>query len=364
VADAETRVPNPPRRNAGTGIRLALSAFQLGPALVLLLLVLIFAWLSPYFFTEVNLKNLLVQASVVGCLAVGQLAVVVTRGIDISQAQVLALATVVGAAVAGPAPGSAFTVISLMLLTGVLVGLLNGVLVVAVIRNPFIITLGMYSLVSGVAFLISDARAQPGMPRAVQTLGGGELWGFPVPALVLLALLGIFWIFTRALTWGRWIYAVGGNEEAARRTGVPVGRVLLSVYAMAGLAAAVGGIITAGRTNSGFPTAGGELLLDAVTAVIIGGASLFGGRGHVVHALIGALILATVRNGLNIVGASAFWQLVAIGCTVILAVTIDAARTRMEGRLRVLAAELAERDAAPDAGAARTVADVPAGRAS
>lgn len=346
------------RRNSGAGIQFALGAFRLGPAIVLLLLILVFSVLSPFFLTEVNLKNLLVQASVVGCLAVGQLPVVITRGIDISQAQVLALATVVGASVAGAAAGPAPTVIALMLLTGVVVGLANGLLVVAVIRNPFIITLGMYSLVSGVAYLISDARAQPGLPGAVQTLGGGEFAGFPVPAIVLLVLLAVFWVFTRGLTWGGWIYAVGGDEEVARRTGIPVGRVLLSVYVMAGLAAAVGGVITAGRTNSGFPTAGGELLLDAVTAVIIGGASLFGGRGHVMHALIGALILATVRNGLNIVGVSAFWQLVAIGATVILAVCIDRARTELEGRLRVLAAELAERDSGSGVGAPRPSPDV------
>jgi ribose transport system permease protein len=341
-------------------IRFALTAFKLGPAIVLLLLLLIFTLVSPFFFTEVNLKNLLIQASVVGCLAVGQLPVVITRGIDISQAQVLALATVIGASVAGAAAGPAPTVIGVMLLTGVVIGVVNGLLVVKVIRNPFIITLGMYSLASGVAYLISDARAQPGMPQAVQTLGGGEFAGFPVPAIVLLVLVAVFWVFTRALTWGGWIYAVGGDEEAARRTGVPVGRVLLSVYVMAGLAAAVGGIITAGRTNSGFPTAGGGLLLDAVTAVIIGGASLFGGRGHVVHALIGALILATVRNGLNIAGVSAFWQLVAIGATVILAVCIDRVRTELEGRLRVLAAQLAEQDASPHALRAR--ADVTSGR--
>lgn len=323
------------------GLRAALLALQLGPLAVLLVLGAAFAALTPLFLTEVNVQNLFVQSSVVGALALGQLLVVVTRGIDLSQGSTIALSTVLGAAVGGAAPGSGFVVVAVMLAAGAAVGLVNGLVLVKLrIAQPFIVTLGMLSVVSGVAFLVSDGAAVAGMPPVVQTAGAGFLGPIPVPAIVVLAVAAAAFVATRLLKWGSWLYAAGGDPDVARRVGVPVDRVLIAVYVLSGLAAAVGGVLTAGRTNSGFPTAGKLAELDAISAVIIGGASFFGGRGSVWNALVGALALGTIRNGLNLLGVSPYWQLVAIGGILILAVGLDLMRSELERRLRTARAEL------------------------
>jgi ribose transport system permease protein len=328
-------------RDRSPGLQAALVAVRLGPLVVLLVVALVFALLSPFFLTKTNLQNLFIQSSVVGALALGQLLVILTRGIDLSQGSTLAMTTVLGAAIAGDAAGSAGVVIPVMLLGGAAVGLVNGLVLVKLrLGQPFIVTLGMLSIARGIALLISDGEAVTGMPDVVRTAGSGFLGPIPVPALVVIGVGLLAFGLTKLVRWGAWVYAVGGEPEAARRMGIPVDRVLISVYVLSGVAAAVGGIITAGRTNSGYPTAGSLAELDAISAVIIGGASFFGGRGSVWNALVGALILGTIRNGLNLMNVSPNWQLVAIGSIVILAVAMDAARTRLEGRLRTAQSEL------------------------
>lgn len=329
------------RSGSGRALQLGLGAVQLGPIAVLLTIWAIFTALTPLFFTEVNAQNLLAQSSVVGALALGQLLVIVTGGIDLSQGSTLALATVVGAKLA-ESGSSTMLVLVAMLAAGAGVGLINGlILVKGRIGQPFIVTLGMLSVVSGAAFLLSDGGAITGMPTAVQTAGSGFLGGIPVPALVVLGVGSLAFVLTHRLKWGSWLYGIGGDPEAARRVGIPVDRMLVSVYVLSGVAAAVGGIIVAGRTNSGFPTAGQLTELDAISAVIIGGASFFGGRGGIWNALVGALILGSIRNGLNLLGVSAYWQLVAIGAILIAAVGLDVLRGHIEGRLRTAQVERA-----------------------
>ena len=314
-------------------LRAALVALQLGPLAVLLAIGGAFAALTPLFLTQVNLQNLLLQSSVVGALALGQLLVIVTRGIDLSQGSTIALTTVVGASIGGQAPGGGAAVVGAMLAAGAAVGALNGLILVKLrIGQPFIVTLGMLSVVSGAAFLISDGAAVSGMPQTVQTVGSGFLGPIPVPALVVLGLAVAGVVLTRALKWGSWLYAVGGDPDVARRLGIPVDRVLVSVYVLSGLAAAAGGVITAGRTNSGFPTAGRLAELDAISAVIIGGASFFGGRGTVLGVLAGVLIMGLLRNGLNLNNISPFWQQILIGLIIIVAVYIDVLRRRAATR--------------------------------
>ncbi len=320
---------------------LALRIVQTGPVLILALVVVVMSALSPFFLTERNITNLGFQTSIVAVLALGQLLVILTRGIDLSVGAVVALGGVLGGIVAGGAAGGSTSshgalVIVAMLACGAGVGLLNGTILIAGrVMNPFIVTLGMLSIVRGAALVISDAQTTTGMPEAVQTAGTGLIGPLPVPAVLVAGLALIAWVMLTRTQWGRWIYAVGGDPDAARRVGIPVARVLLSVYVLCGLAAGVAAMLVAGRTNAGSPTAGQLLELDAITAVVIGGASFFGGRGSVFNVIAGALIIGVIRNGLNLLDVTPFWQSIAIGVLVIASLEIDVLRQRLEDRLRV-----------------------------
>ncbi|HWM12508.1 MAG TPA: ABC transporter permease [Solirubrobacteraceae bacterium] len=320
---------------------LALRLVQTGPVLILALVVVAMTALSPYFLTERNITNLGFQTSIVAVLALGQLLVILTRGIDLSVGAVVALGGVLGGMVAGgSAGGSASSHGALVLVTmvacGAGVGLVNGTILIAGrVMNPFIVTLGMLSIVRGSALVLSDAQTTTGMPEAVQTMGTGLIGPLPVPAVLVAALALVAWVMLTRTQWGRWIYAVGGDPDAARRVGIPVDRVLLSVYVLCGAAAGIAAVLVAGRTNAGSPTAGQLLELDAITAVVIGGASFFGGRGSVFNVIAGALIIGVIRNGLNLLDVTPFWQSIAIGVLVIASLELDVLRGRLEERLRV-----------------------------
>jgi ribose transport system permease protein len=319
----------------------SLRLVQTGPVLILALVVVVMTGLSPFFLTERNITNLGFQTSIVAVLALGQLMVILTRGIDLSVGAVVALGGVVGGIVAGGAAGGSASshgalVLLVMVACGAGVGLLNGtVLIAGRVMNPFIVTLGMLSIVRGAALVISDAQTTTGMPRAVQTMGTGLIGPLPVPAVLVAGLALVAWVMLTRTQWGRWIYAVGGDPDAARRVGIPVDRVLLSVYVLCGVAAGVAAVLVAGRTNAGSPTAGQLLELDAITAVVIGGASFFGGRGSVFNVVAGALIIGVLRNGLNLLDVTPFWQSIAIGVLVIASLELDVLRGRLEERMRV-----------------------------
>jgi ribose transport system permease protein len=297
--------------------------------------------LSPFFLTERNITNLGFQTSIVAVLALGQLLVILTRGIDLSVGAVVALGGVVGGMVAGGSVGGASSsngalVLLTMVACGAGVGLLNGTILIAGrVMNPFIVTLGMLSIVRGVALVVSDAQTVTGMPDAVRAMGTGMVGPLPAPTVLVAALAVAAWVMLTRTQWGRWIYAVGGHPDAARRVGIPVDRVLLSVYVLCGLLAGIAAILVAGRTNAGSPTAGQLIELDAITAVIIGGASFFGGRGSVLNVIAGALIIGVIRNGLNLLDVTPFWQSIAIGTLVIASLELDVLRGRLEERLRV-----------------------------
>jgi ribose transport system permease protein len=314
---------------------LGLRALQAGPVLILLVLCAAMAALSPYFLTGRNLSNVGFQASFVAMLALGQLLVIITRGIDLSVGSAVGLAGVVAAAAA---TGGALT-LALFAATGLAVGLANGaVLVWGRVMNPFIVTLGTLGIARGLALVIAGGETRTGLAPVVSTLGSGTLAGIPIPVLLVAALALALGTLLGRTQWGRWIYAVGGNADAARRAGIPADRVLFSVYALCGLLAGIGAILVAGRTDSASPQAGQLLELDSITAVIIGGASFMGGRGRVVNVLAGALIIGVIRNGLDLLGVSPFWQLIAVGALVIVSLELDVVRGRLEQRLRTRAA--------------------------
>jgi ribose transport system permease protein len=318
--------------------RLALAAIRIGPGLMLLVVVAVLAALSPVFLTTRNVGNVLSQSAVIAVLALAQLLVIVTRGIDLSVGSTLALSAVVGALVFESVPSGPLVIVA-MLATGVAVGTVNGVgYVYGRLPHPFIVTLATLSIARGLALWLAGGQPLQDMPQVVQDIGGGSLGWFPYSGFLVAALAGLGLLLTTRLVWGRWIYAVGGNPDGARRAAIPVNGVVVSVYVLSGLAAGIGAIITSGRLNGGSPTFGELAELDTIAAVVIGGASFLGGRGTVANALIGALMIGVIRNGMNLLNVDAFIQPIVIGVVILLAVELDVVRGRIEQRLRVLRA--------------------------
>ena len=332
---------------AHRGLTVALAAMRLGPLMILVLLVAVLSVASDVFLSFENVGNVLKQSAVVCVLALGQLLVILTRGIDLSVGANLSLSAVVGAIVWRD-HGSATLAILAALATGSLVGVVNGVIYVkGRLPHPFIPTLAMLSAASGLALLLAHNETIQGAPPIVNTIGtgriswipgGGDIGWFPVATLVVIGIALLVTLVTRGLVWGRWIYAVGGNPEAALRTGIPVASVLISVYVVCGLLAGAAALLTMGKGNAGSPTSGALAELDAIAAVIIGGASFLGGRGTVLNAITGALVIAVMRNGLNLLGIEPSWQYIATGAVIVIAVELDVIRGRLESRFRSLQA--------------------------
>jgi ribose transport system permease protein len=333
---ARTGGPAPGR--PGGGPRLALALIRTGPVFMLLVVVTAASVLSPVFFTTRNLGNVLAQTAVIAVLALAQLLVIITRGIDLSVGSTVALAAVVGALVFEAVP-SATVVILAMLGTGLAVGAVNGAaLVWGRLPHPFIVTLATLSIAHGLALWLAGGQPHRGMPDIIQLLGGESIGWLPYSTLLVAALALLVLLLTTRLVWGRWIYAVGGNPDAARRAAIPVNGVLISVYVMSGLAAGVAAFITAGRLNAGSPTFGELAELDAIAAVVIGGASFLGGRGTVANALVGALMIGVIRNAMNLLNVDAFIQPIVIGVVILIAVELDVVRGSLERRFQVMQA--------------------------
>jgi ribose transport system permease protein len=317
------------------GLRL-LSA---GPVLILLLVVAGIALVTPAFLKPVNLGNILAQTSVIAIVAMGQQLVILTRGIDLSVGSNLALCTVIGGLVFQTVGGAPLVILA-MLATGAAVGAVNGMVFVwGRLPHPFIITLATLSICRGLALALAPGHTTlRGMPDAVAALGSQTLFGLPLGVFVVALVAGLMLVLTRVLVAGRWITAVGGNPQAALGMGIPVRGVLIATYVISGLCAGAGAVVLAGRTNAASPVYGQLLELDTIAAVIIGGASFLGGRGHLGHALIGAVLIGVIRNALNLLNVEVFYQMVAVGGIIVLAVEADVLRSHLEARARVLQA--------------------------
>ena len=312
---------------------------SIGPLLILVLLIAGIGLLTPYFLTPINIKNILAQTAVIAIVALGQHLVILTRGIDLSVGSNLALATVIGGLLF-KVTDSALLVILAMLVAGTFVGFVNGaVFVFGRLPHAFIITLATLSICRGLALELAIGHTtMRGMPDFIVALGSGETLGVPnIFFVVVLVAAGIF-VMAKAMVWGRWTYAVGGEPEAAVEMGIPVKWVLLSTYMISGLCAGVGAVVLAGRTAASSPLYGDLLELDTIAAVIIGGASFLGGRGHVGNALIGAVMIGVIRNALNLLDVDVFFQMIAIGAVIVLAVEADVLRNYLEGHARTIQA--------------------------
>lgn len=300
-----------------------------GPLLGLILLVVVLSILSPFFLTVPNLFNVLQQISVLAILALGQTAVIISGGIDLSVGSVLALAGVTMGWVLVDAGLPMPVAIVAGLGIGAAAGLANGVLITAGRLPPFIATLAMLSMARGLALVITRGEPISGYPEWYRQIATFDLFGV-IPASVLLVLalylLGAAWLRYRPS--GRATFAIGGNEEVARLSGLRVGREKLKIYTAAGALSAVGGLVLAARLNSSQPNAGLGIELDVIAAVVIGGASLAGGVGSAGATFVGVLIIGVLRNGLNLLNVSSFWQQVVIGAVIAVAVMTDTLRRR------------------------------------
>ena len=301
---------------------------RLGPLAGLAALSTALAVASPHFLTVDNLLNVLRQSAINAILALGQLVVIVTAGIDLSIGSILGVTNVTLALLltGGWPPALACAAV---LALGAAIGLANGVLLTKLrLPHPFISTLGTMNVARGAALLLAGGVPISGLPAGFREAFAGEALGIPMPVVVAAMAYLLGHVFLTRTVYGRDLYAIGGNREAARLSGIPIDRRLNLAYALSGASAALATIVLAARMNSGFPLAGAGAELDAIAAVIIGGASFFGGVGTVGGTLIGALIIGFLRNGLNLLDVSAYWQMVVIGAVIVAAVWIDGLRQR------------------------------------
>jgi len=295
---------------------------QAGILVGFIAMIVIFSVLSPYFLTAENLLSITVQSSVNAVIALGMTMVIISGGIDLSVGSVVALAGVVMATLMKseiPVP----VVIIIGFIIGLICGLFNGFLVAKLKLAPFIVTLGSMSIVRGLALLYTNGKPIYGIPSTVRWLGSGRISIIPAPLIIVVAAAIITYFILRHTTFGEYVQAIGGNEEAARLSGVSVDWYKTIVYAFSGLCSVLGALLLISRVNAAEPIAGSGYELDAIAAAVMGGTSLSGGVGNILGTVIGALIIGGLRNGLNLLNVQAFYQQVAIGIVIILAVILD-----------------------------------------
>jgi ribose transport system permease protein len=299
-------------------------------ALVIICIVLSFA--SPEFLTTSTLTNIMVQVSVVGIAAVGGTFVIITSGIDLSVGSLVALTGMVAATLmAGSTPdalGLGLVGLVIALAVGAGVGALNGFAVAWMRLVPFIVTLAMMAMARGLTLAISDGRTKFDFPNAFTVFGAKSIAGLPMPMLVMLVVFVIGHVLLRKTTFGHQVFAVGGNREAARLAGIPVQRVMFLTYTLAGLTAAIAGIVLAGRLNSALPSAANGLELQVIAGIVIGGTSLAGGRGSIVGTFIGVVLIGVINVGLSLLGVNPFWTQFIQGGVIFAAVMLDALSQR------------------------------------
>jgi ribose transport system permease protein len=294
---------------------------------VLILICILFAVLTPNFLTENNIINVVRQASINIVLAAGMTFVILTGGIDLSVGSVLGLTAVI-AVVVSLVPQLSWAAVPAALLAGLVIGVLTGAIVAYMGLPPFIVTLGTYTAIRGAAYLAAGGTTVINSNIDFAWIGNGYFG--PIPWLVILALItiAVSAFILQGTVLGVHVYAVGGNPQAARLTGIPVSSVLIFVYGVSGLLSGLGGAMSASRLYSAQGQLGIGYELDAIAAVILGGTSFSGGIGNVFGTLVGALIIAVLNNGLTLLNVSFYWQLVIKGAVIVLAVALDKLRTR------------------------------------
>jgi Ribose/xylose/arabinose/galactoside ABC-type transport systems, permease components len=298
----------------------AIDLRQVGLPIAVLALIVYFSFTSDVFFTTQNWQNIGLQAAALACVAFGQAYVVLTAGIDLSVGSTVALVSIVAAMAMGH---GLLLGITIALLVGALVGLVNGLVITRLRVAPFIATLAMLSIAAGLALNISGGTPIVGLPRFFTSLAYSKVVGIPVPVILAVLVFAVAYFLLRATRLGRNIYATGGNAEAARLSGISTRRTILSAYVICSVLAAFGGLILTSRVASGQPSLGGDLALQSVAAVVLGGVSLFGGRGGLIGVAFGVAFVTVLTNGLNLMNVSSYTQLMVVGAAMIVAIALD-----------------------------------------
>ncbi|MFN2340503.1 MAG: ABC transporter permease [Halanaerobium sp.] len=289
----------------------------------LLGLVIILSFLSPYFLTVPNLLNIVRQVSIIAIVSFGMTMVILTGGIDLSVGSMLAFAGAISAGMIVNTGLNVYLAILIGLAAGTALGLFNGIAVAKAKLPAFIVTLAMMTVARGFTLIYTNGRPISGFNEGFRFFGAGYVGIIPVPVIIMFLFLIVIYILLKKTPLGRYIYAIGGNEKATKLSGINTDKIKIAVYGLNGFLAAVSGIILTSRLNSAQPMAGEGYELDAIAAVVLGGTSLSGGKGTVIGTIVGALIIAVLNNGLNLLNVSSFYQLVAKGAVILLAVFLD-----------------------------------------
>lgn len=297
---------------------------KLGPLLALIVLIIFVSILSPSFLSLTNLMNLMRQVSTNALIAFGMTFVIITGGIDLSVGSTLALSSAImaGMIVNGIDPLIAMTV---SLIAGFILGAVNGLLITKGKLVPFIATLATMTIYRGATLVLTDGKPITGLDETFifQFMGRGYFFGIPFPIVITLVVFALLFVLLHKMSFGRKTFAIGGNEKASFIAGVKSNKIKIFVYSISGALASLAGIILTSRLNSAQPTAGESYEMDAIASVVLGGTSMSGGKGRIFGTLIGALIIGTLNNGLNLLGISTFYQQIVKGIVIIIAVLID-----------------------------------------
>ena len=282
--------------------------------------------LTPYFLTTNNILNIIRQTSIYGIIAVGMTFVILTGGIDLSVGSILALSGMIAAGMMKNNGMGEFTAAVIAIFVGGGIGLLNGLLITIGKIAPFVVTLGMLTIARGITLIYSKGYPVSGFSPAFRQLGGGYILGIPIPVIIFILTVALAWFILNHTRLGRYTYALGGNEETVKLSGINVRFYKTMVYVIVGIASALSALILTSRLNSAEAIAGQGYELDVIAAVVIGGTSLSGGRGSIIGTLIGALLIGVINNGMNLLGISPYFQQVVKGALIIGAVILDRLR--------------------------------------
>lgn len=284
---------------------------------------IVLSYATPQFLSLSNWTIIITQVSINALLAFGVTFVIITGGIDLSVGSIVAVAGVVAASLAQEGANSLGVAVLGGLTAGLLFGLLNGFLITKSKIAPFIVTLGTMTIGRGLALILSNGRPVSNLSESFNFIGSGKVLGLPVPIIILIFVFILSSVLLRRTIFGRYIYAIGGNEEAAWASGINVEKIKLAAYAIGGTLAGLAGILLTARITTGQPNSGMGFELDAIAAVVIGGTSTTGGRGTMIGTLIGVLLIGVINNGLDLLNVSSYYQQVVMGTIIIGAVLLD-----------------------------------------
>lgn len=307
-------------KNLNTRLR---NSSQYGIVAALIIICVVLAITTPRFLTVANLMNIGTQVSINALLAFGVTFVIITGGIDLSLGSMVAVTGVVAASFAHPDTYPVFVPILVGLLAGVVLGAFNGLVITKSKVPPFIVTLGTMTIGRGLALILSKGRPVSNLSDSFNFIGGGQVFGIPFPIIILIVAFIVCSVILQKTILGRYMYAVGGNEQAARASGIRVSNVKMWVYTICGVLSAMGGILLTSRITTGQPNAGAGFELDAIAAAIIGGTSTSGGTGTMTGTLIGVLLIGVISNGLDLLNVTSYYQQVVMGVIIIGAVVLD-----------------------------------------